>query len=35
MKAQGSPARVDSPWMDRKISVTRIRGISGEPAGEG
>ena len=32
--AQGNPARVDSPWSDRKISVTRSIGEA-ESAGEG
>jgi hypothetical protein len=29
MNAQGKPARVDSPWIDRKISVTRTVGSTG------
>src|ERR1700730_1130907 len=28
-KAQGKPARVDSPWSDKKISVTRTVSIAG------
>jgi protein subunit release factor B len=29
MNAQGRPARVDSPWIERKISVMRSFGPGG------